>query len=93
MPLTTEKVLHKAIELAGVDAPPKLAGELLRYSDNPRALRAAGIDAAVRLGERLLREGVPALHFYTLNNASTTRAVVEALRLGRAVSREPAALT
>jgi methylenetetrahydrofolate reductase (NADPH) len=83
MPLTTQKVLHKAVELAGVAAPPKLAGELLRHSADPAALRAAGIDAAVRLGDRLLREGVPALHFYTLNNASTTRSVVAALGLGR----------
>lgn len=83
MPLTTRKMLDKAIQLAGVAAPRELADELLRHSADPAALRAAGIDATVRLGDRLLREGVPTLHFYTLNNASTTRSVVAALGLGR----------
>jgi len=44
---------------------------------------AYGIDYATRQCEELLREGAPGLHFYTLNKARSTTAVVKNLALDR----------
>jgi methylenetetrahydrofolate reductase (NADPH) len=76
MPLTTPKVLGKAIELSGVRGTPPAATELWRHAGDPVAFRAAGIDHTTRLCARLLAEGVPLLHFYSLNS---TAALLEVL--------------
>ena len=46
-----------------------------------------GIEYATRQCEELLREGAPGLHFYTLNKARSTTAVVQNLALERLASR------
>lgn len=79
MPLTTPRVLRKSIELAGATPPQWLVDRLDPLSEDPRAYRAAGMDIVADLSERLLREGVPALHFYTVNRAKATRELVDRL--------------
>lgn len=81
MPLTTPRTLHKAIELSGVELPPRMARQLDPLADDPTAFRAAGIDLVHALCERLLAEGVPALHFYTMNRSKATRELVNRLDL------------
>lgn len=81
MPLTTPRTLHKAIELSGVELPPRMARQLDPLADDPAAFRAAGIDLVHGLCERLLAEGVPALHFYTMNRSKATRELVSRLDL------------
>ncbi|MBL1084960.1 methylenetetrahydrofolate reductase [Streptomyces actinomycinicus] len=89
MPMTTPKVLRKAVELSGVRGEPGQARALMRYADDPAAFRAAGLDAAVRLCARLLDEGVPALHFYSLNTTAATRHVLDALGIGTRPTATP----
>ncbi|HEV2778410.1 MAG TPA: methylenetetrahydrofolate reductase [NAD(P)H] [Actinophytocola sp.] len=81
MPLTTRRTLDKAVELSGATLPPSLADRLAPFADDPAAFRAAGIDIVTELGARLLAEGVPGLHFYTLNRAKATKEVVARLGL------------
>ncbi|TDE14007.1 methylenetetrahydrofolate reductase [Jiangella asiatica] len=86
MPLTTKRTLTKSVELSGVAAPPELTGWLARYDDDPSGFRAAGMDMTTRTCERLLAEGVPGVHFYTLNRSTATREIVGRLDLGPARS-------
>ncbi|MDA3649274.1 methylenetetrahydrofolate reductase [NAD(P)H] [Saccharopolyspora indica] len=81
MPITTPRVLAKFGELAGVPVPAAISDRLLPLADDPAAFRQAGVEVVTRLCERLIAEGVPALHFYTLNRSKATRQVVADLGL------------
>ena len=81
MPLTTPRTLAKTIELSGASAPRALLDRLEPLVGDSTAFRAAGIDIATELGQRLIDEGVPDLHFYTFNRAQATTEVVNRLGL------------
>ncbi|NUT96140.1 MAG: 5,10-methylenetetrahydrofolate reductase [Saccharothrix sp.] len=81
MPLTTPRTLAKSVELSGAPLPPAVAARLEHLADDPVAFRKAGVDLVTEMGERLLAEGVPALHFYTFNRSKATREVVGRLGL------------
>ncbi|PXY19610.1 methylenetetrahydrofolate reductase [Prauserella muralis] len=81
MPLTTPRTLAKTIELSGVHAPRRLLDRLEPLAGDAKAFRAEGLDAVTELCERLLAEGVPALHFYTFNRSKATRELVGRLGL------------
>jgi methylenetetrahydrofolate reductase (NADPH) len=81
MPLTTPRTLAKTVELSGAEVPPEVARRLDPWVGDPAGFRAAGMDLVTEMGERLLAEGVPGLHFYTLNRSKATREVVGRLGL------------
>lgn len=81
MPITTPRVLTKFGELAGVPLPDDVNATLRPLADDPAAFRAAGLEVVTRLCERLISEGVPALHFYTMNRSKATKQVVTDLGL------------
>jgi methylenetetrahydrofolate reductase (NADPH) len=81
MPITTPRVLGKFSELAGVSAPPAVTEKLLPLADDPAGFRAAGVELITMLCQQLIAEGVPGLHFYTLNRSKATREVVTNLGL------------
>jgi methylenetetrahydrofolate reductase (NADPH) len=81
MPLTTPRTLAKTVELSGASVPDSMARRLDPYADDPASFRKAGIDLVTEVGERLLAEGVPCLHFYTFNRSKATREIVGRLGL------------
>ena len=81
MPITTPRVLGKFGELAGAPVPSEVEEKLLPLAEDPAGFRAAGVELVTQLCERLIAEGVPALHFYTLNRSKATREVVTNLGL------------
>lgn len=83
MPLTTARTLHKTAELAGAPIPQSILTRMQPYADDPKAFRDAGIDLVTELGARLLVEGIPGLHFYTLNRSKATKEVAGRLGLLR----------
>lgn len=81
MPLTTPRTLNKFVELSGAPAPAEVAERLEPYIDDAQAFRLAGMDFVTELCQKLISEGVPGLHFYTLNRSTATREVVQRLGL------------
>jgi methylenetetrahydrofolate reductase (NADPH) len=84
MPVTSLRVVERALELGGCRIPPDLL-DSLRAADaagDKAALRQVGVTYAADLCEKLLAEGVPGLHFYTLNFSRATREIYQLLGLG-----------
>ena len=83
MPVTNVRQIQKFAQLSGAKFPGDLAERLHAVEDDAAAVRRIGVDYASRLCERLLAEGVPGLHFYTLNRSSATREIYQLLGLGQ----------
>jgi methylenetetrahydrofolate reductase (NADPH) len=66
-------------ELSGRQVPPGVVARVSRFDGDPAAVRAEGVAIATELCDRLLEEGAPGLHFYTLNRSTATREVHAAL--------------
>jgi methylenetetrahydrofolate reductase (NADPH) len=87
MPITNVRGIERSAQLSGAAFPAELAAELHAVEDDPAAVRRVGVEHATRLCERLLAEGAPGLHFYTLNRSTATREVYAALGLGAPLAR------
>jgi methylenetetrahydrofolate reductase (NADPH) len=57
---------------------------VLESAADAESVRRAGIDLATSLCQRVLDEGAPGLHFYTLNRSMATREIYTQLGLGAA---------
>jgi methylenetetrahydrofolate reductase (NADPH) len=66
----------------GIDIPRWVALKMEGFMDDAASIRAFGLDVVTRLAERLIAGGVPALHFYTLNQSALALEICRRLRLG-----------
>ena len=82
MPVTSVRTLERIVLLSGAKVPPSLADRLHAEDGDRAAMRQIGVDYAAALCERLLGEGVPGLHFCTLNGSRATQEIYQALGLG-----------
>jgi methylenetetrahydrofolate reductase (NADPH) len=83
MPIISIPGIDRAV-LLGARFPPALSEELREHADDKAAVRKIGVEYAAQMCERLLAEGVPGLHFYTLNGSRATREIYQILGLGPA---------
>jgi methylenetetrahydrofolate reductase (NADPH) len=83
LPILSTSQIKRFVGLCGAELPAALLSELERRGDDDEAVSQFGIDYATRQCEELLREGAPGLHFYTLNKARSTTAVLRNLALER----------
>ncbi len=51
------------------------------YGDDAESVRRYGLDVVTKLCERLLSQGAPGLHFYTMNQAGLTSEIWKRLGL------------
>lgn len=81
MPITNHAQLVRFSAACGADIPRWIRLRLERYQDDKAALQSFGLDVVTSLCEQLLRNGVPGLHFYTLNQAEPTLTLWKQLKL------------
>ncbi len=75
MPITNYTQLARFSEACGAEIPRWIAVRLASFGDDRDAIRAFGTEVVGALCRRLVREGVPALHFYTLNQSQPSLAL------------------
>jgi methylenetetrahydrofolate reductase (NADPH) len=51
------------------------------FGDDREAVRAFGLEFVTNLCQRLLDNGAPGLHFYTMNQAAPTLAILDQLQI------------
>src|SRR5215475_597192 len=73
MPVTSINTISKSEALSGAPFPPALAAQFEPIADDPKAVRRLGMAQMAEMCRRLLDEGVPGIHFITLNRSTATR--------------------
>jgi methylenetetrahydrofolate reductase (NADPH) len=81
IPILSAAQIKRFVALCGADLPKAMVENLDRFGADDEAAAQYGIEYATRQAEELLREGAPGLHFYTLNKARSTTAIVKNLNL------------
>ncbi|MFZ2452125.1 MAG: methylenetetrahydrofolate reductase [NAD(P)H] [Methylovulum miyakonense] len=81
MPITQYTQLFRFSEMCGADIPRWMRKRLEGYGDDRAAIQAFGLELVTNLCQRLLDNGAPGLHFYTMNQAAPTVAILENLKL------------
>jgi methylenetetrahydrofolate reductase (NADPH) len=81
MPVTSLRVIERAIELGGCRVPEDLRERLRAVAGDRAEVRRIGVEYAAGMCQQLLVEGVPGLHFYTLNWSRATREIYQVLGL------------
>lgn len=81
MPITNYTQLARFSDACGAEIPRWVRSRLQGYADDIDSIRAFGHTVVRSLCERLIAEGVPGFHFYTMNNAGPTLRLVNELGL------------
>ena len=79
MPITSSTQLMRFSDACGAEIPRWIRLRLQGYGDDTASIKAFGLDAVATLCERLRAGGAPALHFYTMNQATATLALLDRL--------------
>jgi methylenetetrahydrofolate reductase (NADPH) len=90
MPITSYAQIKRFCEICQATIPDPLAEAMEALGGDEAAELELGIAYAARQCHELLAAGVPGIHFYTLNKAPATRAILGSLRAARPWERAPA---
>ena len=72
MPVTSFAQVRRMAEMSGTPLPAAVVSRLEAVADDAPAIREVGVQIATELSQRLLAEGAPGLHFYTMNRSLAT---------------------
>lgn len=80
MPIYNFTQLARFSSVCGADIPRWLRLRLEEYADDMPSLLAFGVDVVSAMCETLCKNGVPSLHFYTLNRSATITQIIDNIR-------------
>ncbi|MCM5704724.1 methylenetetrahydrofolate reductase [NAD(P)H] [Larsenimonas salina] len=83
MPITNYSKLARFSELCGAEIPRFARRQLEAYGDDTQSLQAFGQEFVTNLSQQLIDGGAPGIHFYTLNQAEPSLAILDGLSLPR----------
>lgn len=81
MPIASASRLARFSDACGAEIPRWIRRKLEGFGDDTASVRAFGLDVVTDLCARLLEDGAPGLHFYTLNSAGLTTTIWQRLAL------------
>lgn len=81
MPITNYTQLSRFSERCGADIPRWIRKRLEAFGDDRASIRAFGVEVVSDLCQKLLDNGAPGLHFYTMNRAEAVLSIWENLQL------------
>lgn len=81
MPIGKFSQLARFSDACGTEIPRWLRLKLQGYGDDAASIRHLGLDVVTELCGRLLAQGAPGLHFYTMNRADLTTEIWQRLGL------------
>ena len=79
MPIASFSKLARFSDTCGAEIPRWLRLKLQSYADDTASIKSLALDVVTEMCERLLREGAPSLHFYTLNQAGLVSTICQRL--------------
>jgi len=79
MPISNFSQLKRFSDACGAEIPRWIVKRMQAHGDDADSIRALGAEVVAQLCRRLLDGGAPGLHFYTLNRARATQAVLAQL--------------
>lgn len=82
MPVTHGLQIKRFASMCGASIPKVIERGIERFGDDQRAIENFGIEYATEQCEKLLKNGAPGLHFYTLNKSRAAREIYHNLHLG-----------
>ncbi|MBN8442486.1 MAG: methylenetetrahydrofolate reductase [NAD(P)H] [Thauera sp.] len=82
MPIGSFSKLARFSDACGAEIPRWMRKTFESYGDDTDSIRAFGLDVVTRLCEKLIAEGAPGLHFYSMNMAGPTSEICRRLGLG-----------
>ncbi len=81
MPIFNYSQLFRFSDMCGADIPRWMRKRLECFGDDVKSARAFGVDVVSDLCRRLLENGAPGLHFYTMNQSEQVLAIWKNLDL------------
>jgi methylenetetrahydrofolate reductase (NADPH) len=79
MPITSSSQLLRFSDACGAEIPRWIRLRLQAYGDDLASIKAFGLDVVSDLCDQLITAGVPALHFYTMNQSAATLDILRRL--------------
>ena len=81
MPITNYSSLSRFSDACGAEIPRWIRKRLEAYADDVVSIRDFGLEVVSELCQRLLDNGAPGLHFYTMNQSGPTLKIWDSLTL------------
>lgn len=83
MPIQNFSQLARFSDACGAEIPRWMRLKLEGFSDDTASIKAFGLDVVTDLCDRLLAQGAPGLHFYTMNQAGPVSTIWQRLGLSQ----------